>query len=209
MARHTAESSRQYGSSEQGSKMLSRRIHVMVKRDMTSQASATIWQHEKPILEALFGAGEITEIDSDTLDEGYTATIRPDMLVYNKTQDRIPRPSESHGIGFVFVGNAEAEYERLGRAFGRLKDEKRDTVEVIYGRFAERRFSELLGKPTLEDLPENQLRSMIFEYGYAPLPHKDASADEKNAVFAQRKELAEAEKPALIAIAQKLGVQIG
>ncbi len=50
---------------------------------------------------------------------------------------------------------------------------------------------------------------MILEYGYAPIPHKDASADEKNAVFKQRQELADADKPALVSIAKQLGVEIG
>jgi len=206
MARHTAESTR---ASEQSSKPLSRRIHVMVKRDITSSASTTIWQHEKPILESLFGEGNITEVEAATLDEGYAAFVRPDMLVYNKTQDKIPAPSESHGMGFVFIGNAQAEYERLAAAYGRLKDEKRDTVEVVYGRFQDGRFAGLLGKPELEDLPSHQLRGLILDYGYAPIPHKDAAADEKNAVFKLRKELGEADKPTLIKIAESVGVQIG
>ena len=190
-------------------KQLSRRIHVTVMRDITSRASTTIWQHEKPILEALFGEGNIEEVPASTLDEGYTATIRPDMLIYNKTQDKIPRPSEAHGIGFVFIGNAESEYERLAKAYGRLPEEKRDTVEVVYGRAAERKFSGLLGNPTLEDLPDGQLRALILDYGYAPIPHKDASADEKNAIFKLRRELGEADSKTLVALAESLGVQVG
>lgn len=194
---------------EQSDKQLSRRIHVIVKRDITSHASATIWQHEKPILEALFGEGNIAEVPGETLDEGYTAVVRPDMLIHNKTQDKIPAPSESHGMGFVFIGNPTAEYERMATAYGRLKDEKRDTVEVVYGRMQDGRFAALLGQPTLDDLPAHQLRGLILDYGYAPIPHKDASADEKNAVFKLRKELADAGRPALVEIAQRLGVQIG
>lgn len=190
-------------------KQLSRRICVKVKRDITSEASTTIWQHEKPILEALFGEGAITEVPAEVLDEGYSATIRPDMLIYNKTQDKIPRPSESHCIGHVFIGNPGAEYDRLAKAYGRLDKEERDTVEVIYGRAAENRFARLLGKPELDDLPDGQLRALIIDYGYAPIPHKDASADEKNVVFKMRKDLAEADGDALIALAKQVGVQIG
>lgn len=208
MARHTAETTRQF-EPEQSGKQLSRRILITVNRDITSKASATVWQHEKPILEALFGEGNIQEIEGATLDEGYSAVVRPDMLVHNKTQDKIQPPSVSHGIGHVFIGNAAAEYQRLAAAYGRLKDEKRDTVEVVYGRQAEGKFAALLGKPNLDDLPESQLRGLIIDYGYAPIPHKDASADEKNAVFKQRKELAEADKAALIVIAKTLGVEIG
>lgn len=206
MAKSTAQPASNSAASD---KQLSRRIHITVNRDITSKASATIWQHEKPILEALFGESSIAEVPAETLDEGYSGTIRPDMLIYNKTQDKIPRPSESHGMGFVFIGNAEAEYDRLTRAYGRLKDETRDTVEVVYGRAADRKFEYLLGKPELEDLPDAQLRGLILDYGYAPIPHKDASADEKNEVHKLRKALAEADTAALVALANQVGVQIG
>jgi hypothetical protein len=196
-------------SPEQSDKQLSRRIHIIVKRDITSAASTTIWQHEKPILEAIFGEDTIQEIEADTLNEGYTETVRPDLLIHNKTQDKIARPSDSQGMGFVFIGNAEAEYHRIAKIYAKLEDEKRPTVEVLYGRFQEGRFAKLLGQPELADLPNAQLRALILDYGYAPIPHKDASADEKNAVYKQRQELVTADHATLVALAEQVGVQIG
>ncbi len=203
MARHTAESTRQ------AEKQLSRRIHIKVQRDITSAASTTIWQHELAILEAIYGDGAIVEIPAETLDEGYSASIRPDLLVYNKTQDLIAKPSEAQGMGFVFIGNPESEYERIAKIYARLDEEKRPTVEVLFGRFAEGRFTALIGKPELADLPEAQLRRLILDYGYASIPHKDASADEKNAVYKQRQELATADIQTLVTLAKQVGVQIG
>lgn len=196
-------------SPEQPARQLSRRIHIIVKRDITSAASTTIWQHEKPILEAIFGEDTIQEIAAETLNDGYSETVRPDLLIHNKTQDKIALPSEAQGMGFVFIGNAESEYLRIAKIYAKLEDEKRPTVEVLYGRFQEGRFSKLLGEPELSDLPAAQLRALILDYGYAPIPHKDASADEKNAVYKQRKDLATADSKTLVALAEEVGVQIG
>lgn len=190
-------------------KQLSRRILVTVKRDMTEVTPRAIWEHEKPILEAMFEEGNIVVVPSETLDEGYTPRPRPDLLIHNKVQDMIMRPSECLGLGFVFIGNPDVEYQRLGAVYGRLPDENRLFVEHIYGRAQEKRFASLLGAPDLDDLPESQLRQIVLDYGYAPIPHKDASADEKNEVFKMRKELADMKTADLVALAQSLGVQIG
>ncbi|RYH21008.1 MAG: hypothetical protein EON54_25880 [Alcaligenaceae bacterium] len=92
-------------------------------------------------------------------------------------------------------------------AYGRLPDENRTFVEHIYGREQEKKFAALLGSAELSDLPPSQLRTLIMDYGYAPLPHKDASADEKNQVFALRKELAEMPLAGLCKLAEDLGIQ--
>jgi hypothetical protein len=203
MARHPAPQA----SSE---KTLSRRVPVNIRRDMTAAIPKIVWQHELPILQALFG--EVEDIDPAKLDEGFSPTQRPDMMPYNKTQDRIARPSESLGVGHVFIGNAEAEYDRLSAMYGRPskeEDGKLPWVEKIYGRFQEGRFARLLGEPELADLPENQLYGLVLAYGYAPEPHKDAAPDEKNAAWAKRKALMTADKAALVKIAEEVGVEIG
>lgn len=190
-------------------KQLSRRILVMVSRDPMLKTPRACWQHEFPILEAVFGDGNVTVIDPATLDEGYSATVRPDMLVHNKTQDTITRPSESQGLGFVFIGNPEVEYQRMADVYGRLPDENRMFVEAIYGRAQEKRFAALVGSPELSDLPEAQLRALILDYGYAPIPHKDAGADEKNNCFKLRKELSAMPLAGLVSLAETLGVEVG
>lgn len=200
---------RQSAASSTSDKALSRRILVLVSRDPMLKTPRGCWEHEFPILEAVFGEGNVTPIDAKTLDEGYTSTMRPDMLAHNKTQDTITRPSDSQGLGFVFIGDPGVEYERLGLVYGRLPDENRLFVESIYGRAAEKRFAALVGKPELDDLPDAQLRALVLDYGYAPIPHKDAGQDEKNEVFRLRKELSTMPKDGLVKLAEELGVQVG
>lgn len=194
---------------ESAQKQLSHRIPVLIKRDQLEQTPRVIWEHEKPILELIFGEGNVLDIDPKTMDEGYRAKFTPDMLVHNKTQDTVPRPSTSQGIGFVFTGDPEVEYQRLGDVYGRAMDENVLVVEKVYGRLQRGTFKDLVGTPSLSDLPAPQLRSLITEYGYAQEPHKDASADEKNAVYAQRRELAEMPVDGLVKVAKELQIQLG
>lgn len=201
MARHPA---------PQGTlKVLSRRILVNVKRDMTDIIPRVVWQHELPILQELFQEGNVTVVDASTMDEGYSATVRPDLLPYNKTMDRVPKPSTTVGIGHVFIGDPQGEYERLSQVYGKHPEVNILLVEKIYGRFQEGRFSALLGSPEIADLPDTQLRALALDYGYAPEPHKDAGPDEKNAAWAKRKALQEANRDTLIKIAEEIGVEIG
>ena len=83
------------------SKVLSRRILVNIKRDVMEVTPRVIWQHELPILQELFD--DVKEVEPSTLDEGYEAKPRPDMLPYNKTMETVQRPSQSIGIGAVLV----------------------------------------------------------------------------------------------------------
>lgn len=190
-------------------KQLSHRIPVLIKRDQLEQTPRVIWEHEKPILEMIFGEGNVTDIDPKTMDEGYREKFTPAMLIHNKTQDTVPRPSTSQGIGFVFTGSPEVEYDRLADVYGRHKDENVLLVEKVYGRLQRGTFKELVGTPSLSDLPAPQLRSLITDYGYAQEPHKDAAADEKNAVYAQRKELAVMPIDGLVKVAKELDIQLG
>jgi|GEM_PF-6681736 len=189
-------------------KQLSRRVLVNIKRDMTEITPRVIWQHEKPILEELFGEGNITEVDPATLDEGYNPKASPSMLIYNKTQDVVQKPSETQGIGFVFIGDPAVEYQRLAEVYGKHKDENVLLVEKIYGREQSGQFRRLMGSPSLTDLPEAQIRSLILGYGYAPDTHKDASQEEKQATLAMRKALAEMKHDGLVKLAEEVGVEI-
>lgn len=190
-------------------KSFSRRTLVNINRDPMTMTPRVIWDHEKPILEELFGQGNVLDVDPKTLDDGYKAKFAPSMLVYNKTQDKVPRPSETQGIGFVFAGNADNEYQRLMEVYGRHKEENVYLVEKIYGRAQSGNFARLLGKPELSDLPETQLRGIIIEHGYAQEPHKDASADEKNHIFKLRKDLSEMPIDGLVKVAKELEVTLG
>jgi hypothetical protein len=42
-------------------------------------------------------------IDAEVADEGYVAKLSPDLLPWNKTQDKVRPPSETLGLGFVFT----------------------------------------------------------------------------------------------------------
>ena len=188
---------------------LSRRILVNVKRDMTAITPKVIWQHELPILEEIFGEGNVTSVDAAVMDEGYTGTPRPDLLPYNKTMDRVPKPSTTVGIGHVFIGDHQGEYDRLSSVYGKHPDQDILLVEKIYGRFQDGKFSKLLGEPEFADLPDTQLRGLILDYGYAPEPHKDAGPEEKNEAWKKRKELMAADRADLVKIAEEVGVEIG
>lgn len=200
MARHPAPQSTT-------EKVLSRRILVNVKRDMTAVIPRVIWAHEKPLLEELFS--DVADIDPATLDEGYNPTPRPDMMAYNKTMDRVPKPSVSMGIGHVFIGDPQVEYDRLAAVYGKHPEENILLVDKIYGRFQGGQFSTLMGKPELADLPDSQLRGLIVDYGYAPEPHKDASEAEKKDAWAKRKALVAMDHAGLVKVAEELGVEIG
>jgi hypothetical protein len=200
MARHPAPQA----SSE---KVLSRRILVNIKRDMTAVVPRVIWAHEKPILMELFS--DVQDVDPTTLDEGYEGTPRPDLLPYNKTMDKVSKPSTTLGLGHVFTGDPEAEYERLATVYGKHPEQDILLVDKIYGRFQDGKLARLMGQPELADLPDTQLRALIMDYGYAPEPHKDAGPDEKNAAWAQRKALATMDHAGLVKIAEEVGVQIG
>jgi hypothetical protein len=116
-------------------KVLSRRILVEVDRDMTAKTPKVIWKHEFSILEAIYGEGKVKELDPKSMDDGYTAKVSPALLPWNKKQEPVTRPSEAAGIGFVFTGDARAEYDRLANAYGKLPDENILAVEKVYGRF--------------------------------------------------------------------------
>lgn len=196
-------------STAQPNKPLSRRILVTVKRDMTEVTPRVIWQHEKALLEEIHNEGTINEVDPTTMDEGYDAKPRADMLPYNKTMDTVAKPSTTLGIGFVFIGNPEVEYARLAEVYGRHPKENVSFVEKIYGRLQTGTFKSLLGAPELSDLPDRQLRGLILDYGYVPDVHKEASAEEKNAAIVKRKALDAMEGADLVKVAEEIGVQLG
>lgn len=155
------------------SKNYSKRIMVLVKRDMTAATPKIIYSHEKPLLELVHGEGNVEEVDPGVLDEGYSANPTRDMLVHNKKQDPIPRPSTTHGIGHLFIGDRRMEYERLSEVYGRMKDENIPIVEKAYGRFNDGRFEDLLPPADLDDLPKDQLRGLLLELGVEPSQDSD------------------------------------
>jgi hypothetical protein len=192
-------------------KPLSRRVLVEIDRDMTAKTSKVLWQHEIPVLEAILGEGKVKLIDPATLDEGYNPKASPTLTPYNKTQDQIPRPSDTLGIGFAFVGDAQSEFARLCEIYGRINDrEGAVAAEKVYGRFQDGRFASMVGQATLDDLPCAQLRSLIESYGMAPMgAHKDMTEAEKSAAVKARKDFLDADKATLIKLATEAGVEIG
>lgn len=189
---------------------VSRRVLVNIKRDQTTATPRVVWQHEFPILEAVFGEGQVVEVDRAALDEGYSAKVNPSLLVHNKRQDAPRRPSESCGLDHVFIGAPQAEYERLALVYGKHPEINQSFVENVYGRFSTGVFAKAVGRPSLADLPAEQLRYLVQAYGYS-LPVATFKATE-----AERSEAAEAARKfdamgraELAALAEELGVEIG
>jgi hypothetical protein len=169
-------------------KILSRRVLVTVKRDALEVVPRIVWEHEIPLLEEVHGEGNIVRVDAKTMDESYNPKPSPDMLVYNKKQDMIKPPSETAGIGYVFAGDARSEHARLGEVYGKMPEENRLVVEHVYGRFQEGRFSAVVGRAEVEDMPEAQLRETIISYGWLPQTAKDSTdAERREASEARRK----------------------
>lgn len=189
-------------------KILSRRVLVLIDRDLTAKTPRVVWQHEIPILESVFGEGNVTLVDPAKLDEGFTTKISPDLLPFNKLQDPIRPPSETNGLDWVFVNDPRTEYDRLGSLYGSLPDENRMHVEAVYGRFQDGRFGAVVGAAEVEDLPEPQLRDLIKGYGFIPTLGQDSTDAERAEVRAKQVKLNEATQPDLVKIAEELGVSI-
>lgn len=142
----------------------SRRTLVKIERDMTTSTPKVVWEHEIPVLEAVFGEGKVTQVSPKDMDEGYTAKPSASMLVHNKKQDPILPPSETAGLGYIFVGDPDAEYERLASVYGR-DDEGELQVEKAYGRRNAGGLASMLKMPRVDDLPPSQLRQVLYDNG--------------------------------------------
>ena len=169
-------------------KLLSRRVLVLINRDQTAKSPRVVWHHEVPVLEAIHGEGNLTIQESDVLDEGYSNRPNPELMPFNKQQDTIQPPSATMGLGWVFIGDPRTEFTRMCDVYGKHPEVNEAMAENVYGRFQDGRFSRLLGRPELADLPEDQLRSLCQSYG--------ASAEQ----------IAKASN--LIALAEELGVRL-
>lgn len=192
------------------SRVVSRRVLVKVRRDAMTETPRVVWAHEVPILQVIYGEGEVREVDAATMDEGYVAKPSADLLPFNKTQDKIVPPSLASRVGWVFTGDPEAEYNRLIDAYGRHVDVPQPNVEYVYGRFAQGKFRDVLGAPRLEDCPPEQLRDLILSFGYT-LPvetHESDDAERRTAREAWAKFRA-LDVPALVKLAEDVGVEIG
>lgn len=190
--------------------ILSRRVLVNVKRDQTTSTPRVVWAHEIPILEGIFGEGNAPVVDVKTLDEGYSAKPTPDLLVHNKTQDVTRRPSESLGIGWVFIDDPRAEYDRLAECYGMHPEVKQPWVENVYGRFQAGTFAQVIGKPTLEDFPADQLRALLFAYGYKlPEAGYESTEAERKAASTAAAEFAKLPAEKLHELAEQYGVEVG
>lgn len=187
---------------------LSRRTLVQIKRDMTDVAPRVIWAHELPILEAIFGEGTVVEVDAERLDEGYVSKIPASQLIYNKQQDKVRKPSEVAKLGYVFTGDARAEFERLVSAYGKHPDVNESFAEHVFGRFQNGNFSKLLGRPSMQDLPDGQIRDLIEAYGYVPILTEKPSDTERAEYEQARKRLYGAGRDQLIKLADEIGVEL-
>ncbi len=184
------------------SRTLSRRVLVTIYKDSTDNLVRVAWQHEIPILELVHDVetgsegrrGGIEVVDSSQLDDGYSAKIPQAFQIHNKTGETAARPSDSAGLGFVFVGDARAEYARLEQLYGADSKSGVAYVEQAYGRFRDGRFEDHVGGATVEDMPEAQLRSVLSAY---------VSDAADVTALAQAKG-----KPALMKLAETVGAEL-
>ena len=182
-------------------KALSRRVLVNIVRDQTDATPRVIWAHEFPILEEIHGEGNIKSIEPETLDEGHDKA---------KLKKGHKLPSESLGLGYVFVGDPSGEYERLVACYGRHIEDNVSNVEKVYGRFASGMFARILGQPAIEDLPEEQIREMCLAAGYElPQVKYDMRDEQKDAARAAIERFQKMPKPELIKLAAEVGVEVG
>ncbi len=185
-------------------KILSRRVLVRIHRDQTDERLKVIWAHEFPILEAVFGEGNVELKEAALLDDGYTPKASAEMTPFNKKQDKVQRPSDVASLGFVFTGDAQSEYLRLEGVYGKHPDVNQPWVQAVYGRFAEGKFERMLGLAEYSDMPDAQLRSIVLGHDYLPQLTPDASREDRQAVEAKRAELMAMQREPLLALVEDL-----
>lgn len=191
-------------------KILSRRILVTITRnDKMTITSKVVWAHEMPILEHIFGEGNVKPVDLGLMDDGFSDKPKPELLPFNKKQDKLKPPSENASVGFVFFGDPRSEYERLCEAYGRDEEVNSPVCTMVYGRFQEHRFTQILGRPTIEDMPDAQIRDLIIQYGYLPVVSHDSSPEERREAAAVAAKLREMPQAELIKIAAEVGIEVG
>jgi hypothetical protein len=189
-------------------KTLSRRVLVLIKRDITSTVSRVVWQHEVPLLEIVHGEGNVTQPDPATMDEGFRARPSKDLVIYKtpEGQENFRPPTEVARIGWVFHGDPRAEYERLEALYGKKADKDELVIESVYGRFQTGNFERMVGGAGPEDMPESQLRSLIVEQGLVPDSTKDSTKDEKADIALLRQAFAAKTRDQLVAMIEEEGV---
>lgn len=189
--------------------IVSRRVLVTIFRDQTTSTPRVVWAHEVPILEVIFGEGNIRSVDPSTMDEGYTTKISPELLVHNKRQDVIAPPSQSAGLDFVFTGDPQAEYERLVSCYGRHDEVAQSNCEYVYGRFSSGAFSRVIGHPTYADMPVMQLRQLVRDYGHQlPVATHDSTPEDRKTAEQALAAFMKLDKAALMKLAEEVGVEI-
>lgn len=196
-------------SAEASQSVFSRRVLVSIRRDQTTDTTRVVWAHEVPILQLIHGDDEVRELEPESLNDGYKAKASADMMPFNKKQDQIRPPSENLRIGWVFVGDAQSEYQRLCDAYGRHVEVNQPNCEHVYGRFGKGDFRRVLGQPTLADLPDDQLRDLILSYGYSlPLVTHESSDGERVAAEQAWGTFRSLKHDALVKLAEEVGVEI-
>jgi hypothetical protein len=187
---------------------LSHRVLVTIHRDATTITPRVVWQHELPILEAVFGEGNVRPVEPKSLDEGFAKKISPELLPFNKQQDPVLPPSETARVGYVFIGDPRAEYDRLAQVYGKHPEVNESFAEHVYGRFQSGDFARIVGRPEVEDLPEQQLRDLAKEHGYLPIVSEKSSDADKQKASDMQRELQTMPHDALVKLAGELGVEI-
>lgn len=187
--------------------LVSRRVLVNIKRDQTTSTPRVVWAHEFPILEMIWQEGNVTVVEAEEIDKGFTRKAGADMMPYNKVQDDFRPPSEGLSLGWAFTGDPREEYDRMAEVYGNVPDTRTPFVEAVYGRFNSGNFARAIGRPTVEDLPEGQLRHLLLANGYhLPVVTWESSEAERKIGMEAIQKFNTAPKAELVKLAAEMDV---
>jgi len=119
------------------------RVMVLVKRGPTESIGRTCFRHEVPILEEIFGEGNVSEI-TDTDPDGrrlmkYAIRAKgPVIFSEDEDEDGNVTPTPKH---YDPSEDPREEYNRLGQVYGMHNEVNLTVVEKVYGPFREGRFT--------------------------------------------------------------------
>lgn len=162
-----------------------RRVLVTVKRGPTDDTPYICFRHELPLLEEVFGEGNVVEV-TDTDPDGRrllrTALKAKGPVVHQESEDADGEVTTTPKH-YDPADDPREEYNRLSQVYGMHREVNMSVVEKVYGQFREGRFTAaVMGgvvsgaspkKLTAEDLasmkgPEIQAKLAELDVDYDP-----------------------------------------
>lgn len=162
------------------------RVLVNVKRGPTDTVPYVCFRHEIPILEEVFGEGnviEVTETDPDGRKLMRTALKAKGPVVFSEVENA-EGDVDTIAKHYDPSDDPRMEYQRLQQVYGMHKEINTTVVEHVYGQFREGRFTAAVNggrvrtapgekRLTVEDVaamkgPEIQQKLAAMEVDYDP-----------------------------------------